>query len=82
MNYLWTDHLQDTVCTGMGATCAQISLIFYPKSRKQCPVQMNYCSIWDSYFIQNFIKHFPEVPVVTKRSTHTAVLYALNHRVF
>lgn len=71
MKSLWTEHLEHTGCTGMGATRAQVSFIFYPKGKKQCPVQMDYCSIWDSPFIQLFIKHFPEVPVVTKKKVLT-----------
>lgn len=55
----------------MCATCTQISLIFYPKGKKQCTVQREYCSIWNSYFIQLFIKHFAEVPVVTKKKVLT-----------
>lgn len=73
---LKSDHLQHMCCAGMGATCTQISLIFYPKGKKQCTVQREYCSIRDSYFIQLFIKHFAEVPVVTKKSAHGAVLYS------
>lgn len=46
----------------MGATGAQISLIFNPKGKKQCPVPMDYCSVGELFYTA--IKHFPKVPAV------------------